>query len=422
MKQSIMVKRPAWKVIACILAFPVVYMSACLAQSTNWPGFRGQGNSKTHWDKLPLNWNEKEGIQWNTKVAGFGQSSPVIWNDHVYVTSIGGKTKESLFLDCIDLKSGKIIWHRSIDATETVKEVTKMISQGAPTPVTGPNGIYVFFESGDLLAFDHDGKQLWTRKLTREFGQFKGGHGVGSSLVGIPGALVLLIDHDGPSYLLCVDRLTGKTRWKSARTPRVSWTTPLYLTYQEEEQIIISSNGIIEGYHPLSGKRTWWFDDIQKNTVASPSSAQGLVVAASSYPKQNLAIRLGGKGDITNTHLEWRAKSVTSSFASPLIHKNLVYFINRAGTLQVQRLADGTQCWEHKLPDGCWASPLATNDHVYFFCKSGESIVIEASEIKPKIIAENKIAVAEGDKVYGYAVGENRLVMRTGMAITCIGK
>ncbi len=410
------------KKIAYCSVFYIALSGICLSQSANWSGFRGNGHSKTDWDKLPHEWSDEKGILWKQPLSGFGQSSPVIWGKNVYVTSTGGINKESLFIDCLELATGRLLWKKSISATETVKEVTKMISQGAPTPVAGPNGIYVFFESGDLLAFDHNGKQRWSRKLTKEFGQFKGGHGVGSSLLGVPEGLVLLIDHDGPSYLLCVDRLNGKTRWKSPREPRVSWTTPLYLKHQDKEQIIISSNGIIEAYQLSSGKRIWWFDDIQKNTVASPSSTQDLVIAASSYPKQNLAIRLGGEGNITDTHLKWRAKSVTSSFASPLIHNKMVYFINRAGTLQAQKLRDGTQCWEHKLPDGCWASPLAAKDRIYFFCKNGETVVIEPSETKPKVIAKNKITVAEDDVVYGYAVSENKFFLRTGKAITCIGQ
>ncbi|MCP4848575.1 MAG: PQQ-binding-like beta-propeller repeat protein [Verrucomicrobiaceae bacterium] len=410
------------QIIICTLAFLIGNTGNCCAEPSNWPGFRGKGNSRSSLDNLPVNWSVNQGILWKTAITGFGQSSPTIWGHHVYVTSTGGKNKESLFLECLDLASGKVIWKRTIEATEKVKEVTSMISQGAPTPVTGPKGIYVFFESGDLLAFDHDGKRRWDRSLTREFGKFKGGHGIGSSLVGVPGELILLIDHEGPSYLICVDRLTGKTRWKTPRKPRVSWTTPLYLKHKGEEQIIISSNGTIEGYRLTDGKKIWWFNDIQKNTVASPSSANGLIFAASSYPKQSLAIRLGGKGDISDTHLEWRAKSVTSSFASPLIDQNLVFFINRAGTLQTQRIEDGTQCWEHKLPDGCWASPLAAAGKIYLFCKNGTSLVMEASALEPKVIAENAIPVNEGDKVYGYAVSENKFILRTGTAITCIGK
>ena len=405
-----------------ILWLPIFFLIPCLAESTNWPGFRGEGNSKTKIQCLPLKWTEKEGILWKNQISGFGQSSPVIWNDRIYITSTGGQSKESLYLDCYDLNSGKSIWKRTIKATETVKKVTNMISQGAPTPVTGPEGIYVFFESGDLLAFNHEGKRLWERKLTEEFGPFKGGHGVGSSLVGVPERLVLLIDHEGPSYLLCVDRVTGKTRWKTSREPRVSWTTPLYLKHKEEEQIIISSNGIIESYRLDNGKRIWWFDEIEKNTVASPSADGNLIIAGSSYPKQSLAIRLGGEGNISETHLEWRAKSVTSSFASPLVHRNVVYFINRAGTLQAQNFKDGTQRWEYKLPDGCWASPLAASERIYLFCKNGKSLVLEASEKGAKVLSENVVAVAENDKVYGYAVSENKFVLRTSREIICVGK
>ena len=405
-----------------ILWLPIFFLIPCLAESTNWPGFRGEGNSKTKIQSLPLKWTEKEGILWKNQISGFGQSSPVIWNDRIYITSTGGQSKESLYLDCYDLNSGKSIWKRTIKATEAVKKVTNMISQGAPTPFTGPEGIYVFFESGDLLAFNHEGKRLWERKLTEEFGPFKGGHGVGSSLVGVPERLVLLIDHEGPSYLLCVDRVTGKTRWKTSREPRVSWTTPLYLKHKEEEQIIISSNGIIESYRLDNGKRIWWFDEIEKNTVASPSADGNLIIAGSSYPKQSLAIRLGGEGNISETHLEWRAKAVTSSFAAPLVHRNVVYFINRAGTLQAQNFKDGTQRWEYKLPDGCWASPLAASERIYLFCKNGKSLVLEASEKGAKVLSENVVAVAENDKVYGYAVSENKFVLRTSREIICVGK
>ena len=404
------------------LVLSIFFVIPCLAEPSNWPGFRGGGNSITQIQSLPLKWTEEEGILWKNQISGFGQSSPVIWNDRIYVTSTGGQNKESLYLDCYDLNSGKSIWKKTITATEKVKEVTNMISQGAPTPVTGPEGIYVFFESGDLLAFDHEGKRLWERKLTKEFGPFKGGHGVGSSLVGVPGQLVLLIDHDGPSYLLCVDRITGKTRWKTSREPRVSWTTPLYIKHEEEEQIIISSNGIIESYRLVNGERIWWFDEIQKNTVASPSTDGNLIVAGSSYPKQSLAIRLGGKGNVNDTHLEWRAKSVTSSFASPLVHRNVVYFINRAGTLQAQNFKNGTQHWEYKLPDGCWASPLAASERIYLFCKNGKSLVLEASEKRAKVLSENVVTIAENDKVYGYAVSENKFVLRTGREIICVGK
>ena len=391
------------------------------ADLNQWTGFRGNGNSRTDITKLPENWSEQKGVLWKVNLSGFGQSSPVIWNKNVYVTSTGGKNKEFLYLDSYDLNSGKKNWSKTLKATEQVKEVTNMISQGAPSPVVGPDGVYIFFESGDLVAFDHDGKKRWSRQLTKEFGQFKGGHGIGSSLVNVPKGLVLLVDHDGPSYLLYINRKDGKTVWRKPRDPRVSWTTPLYINYNNEEQIVISSNGLVDCYRLKDGERVWWFDDIQRNTVASPSTNGKLIVVGSSYPKQSLAISLGGKGNINETHLKWRADSVTCSFASPLINGDRVFFINRSGTLQAQSIVDGSQHWEYKLPDGCWASPLAAEDKIYIFCKNGKSLLIKTSDKGPKILAENEISVEEGDKVYGYGVAENKFVFRTGREVICVG-
>ena len=388
---------------------------------SSWPGFRGQGNSITLDEKLPLKWSEQEGVAWRAPLEGFGQSSPVTWGKQVYVTSTGGESKEHLFLECFHLISGKRLWRQQIEASEKVEKVTKMISQGAPTPVAGPLGVYCFFESGDLIAFDHKGKEQWSRKLTKEFGQFEGGHGVGSSLVGAPERLLLLIDHDGPSYLLCVDRKTGKTVWKAERESRVSWTTPLYLDRGEEAQVVISSNGALEGYDLKDGKRIWWLENIKRNTVASPSSDGNIVVIGSSSPRQCLAVKLGGEGDIAKTHIAWRAESATSSFSSPLLHRGVAYFINRAGTLQAQTISDGKQRWEYRLPDGCWASPVAAGERIYFFCKNGKAVVLAAEGDQPQVLSENSIRVAEDDKVYGFAVAGNRFVLRIGRELVAVG-
>ena len=387
----------------------------------SWPGFRGDGNSRTKLENLPLSWSDQKGVAWRSRLEGFGQSSPVVWGKRIYVTSTGGDRKEHLFLECFEMVSGKRIWKQQIAAAEQVEKVTNMISQGAPTPVAGPQGVYCFFESGDLVAFDHEGRRRWMRKLTKEFGQFEGGHGVGSSLVGAPGRLLLLIDHDGPSYLLCLDRKSGKTVWKSDRQSRVSWTTPLYLDNGGGAQVVISSNGALEGYRFSDGERIWWLENIKRNTVASPSSDGKIVVIGSSSPRQCLAVRLGGEGDISKTHLEWRAESATSSFCSPLLHRGTVYFINRAGTLQAQASSDGSQRWEYRLPDGCWASPLAAGDRIYFFCKNGKALVLDAKGDQPRVLAENEISVGEDDKVYGYAVARNRFILRIGREIIGIG-
>lgn len=404
-----------------LILVPVIVFGTDEADTVNWPGFRGDGSSLVNSDALPLTWNNEDGVAWRVDLAGFGQSSPVIWNGTVYVTSTGGEHKEHLYVEAFDLDSGKRQWIRELEASVTVEKVSKMISQGAPTPVAGPEGVTVFFESGDLVSLDTEGKVRWSRSLTEEYGPFKGGHGVGSSLVGVPGQLVLLIDHDGPSYLLCLDRKTGETAWRTEREARVSWTTPLYLDHPDGGRLLVSSNGSLEGFRLKDGERLWWIDGITKNTVASPSSDGRLVVMPSSNPKQSMAVRLGGKGELGEDHEVWRAESVVSSFPSPLLYHDMAFFINRAGTLLAQDMEDGRSLWKHRLPGETWASPIGAGDRVYVFCKNGKAAVLKPDKAKPVVLAENAIEIPEEEIVYGVAATQSAFVLRTGRELIRIG-
>ncbi|MEM1295907.1 MAG: PQQ-binding-like beta-propeller repeat protein, partial [Verrucomicrobiota bacterium] len=287
---------------------------------------------------------------------------------------------------------------------------------GAPTPAVDEAGAYIFFESGDLVALDHEGKTRWVRSLTKEYGDFVGGHGVGSSLVMTPTVLVLLVDHEGPSYLLGIDKETGENVWKFDRDPRVSWTTPLYLEHDGVPQIVVSSNEELASFRLADGEKLWWVDGVKRNTVASPTTNGEVVVIGSSEPLNSLAIALGGKGDVTESHLKWRAESVTSSFGSPLVVDETVFFVNRAGALQATNLTDGSLQWERRLPASTWASPLATPSRLYFFANNGQTVVFDRENLDEEAppLATNILTVGEEDKLYGYAVSTGQIVMRTG--------
>jgi len=401
-------------ILPCFLA-----MSAGLGLAGDpeaWPGFRGTGNSHTAETGLPVEWSDTVNIRWRAALAGRGQSSPVGYGKHVYVTSIGGTKKEQLFIEAFDAESGAPVWKREFAATQTVEEVTDMISRGAPTPLADENGVYVFFESGDLFAMDTDGKQLWERRIVTEFGRFQGNHGIGTSLAGDPDCLILLIDHEGPSFLLCLDKKTGQTRWKTGRTSRVSWSTPL-VTGQE---IIVSSNGSVDGYDLKTGAQTWTFPGIEMNTVASPSVDGDMIVIGSSAPNGCLAIKAGGSGDISATHLLWRPSGVTASFGSPPIGREFVYFVNRAGVLQAVRRADGALAWQHRLPSSTWASPILAGDVIYCFCKDGTTAVLRPGGEGPAVLSLNRISLTEPDRIYGCAVLRKKFYLRTEKELICV--
>lgn len=379
-----------------------------------WPGFRGAGDSRSGLSNLPLTWNKDDGqakpLAWKAPLPGYGQSSPVVWGERVFVTSAVGKEKEKLAVLAFDLASGKELWNQEIEASVKI-EATEMVSRAAPTPAVDAAGVYVFFESGDLAAFDHDGKTLWKRSLTAEYGPVKGNHGLGSSPVQTAGTLILQVDHDGPSYLLAVDKATGKNVWKRERPSKVSWCSPALCSAGGKETLVTSGGGRADGYDPATGEPLWHVLGLGGNNVPSPTPAGDLVLIASTELASNIAISLGGSGDVTATAVKWKSAEALSSFGSPLVYEGLAYYVNRAGVLYCVDLADGKTLWKERAGASCWASPLGAEGRIYCFDKDGGTSVYQAGrELKP--LAKNSLDL--GGRVYGVAATPRGFVIRTG--------
>jgi len=383
-----------------------------------WSGFRGTGNSHTTAKNLPVYWSATEGIRWIGKIDGYGQSSPVVWHNHVIVTSVKGKMKETIQVHCFDLSTGKQRWLKTFEASQQI-ESSNYVTRAAPTPVVDASGIYTFFESGDLIALDHKGNTRWTRSLTREYGEFKGNHGVGSSLAQTNDAIIVLIDHSGPSYLLSLDKKTGKNNWKTDRPERVSWSSPVVTHGGDQQMIITSCKGSVEAYDAKEGRQLWTVTGLTRNTVASPTVAEDRILIGSSVASSSVAIKRGGSGDVTKSHVLWSAEKGSSSFGSPLVIGDRAYYVNKAGVARCINMADGKSKWTLRLSGSCWASPVATADHIYFFTKDGATVVIDASGDEPEVESECEIPV-EGI-VYGVAAVDGAWLIRTGDRLVCVG-
>ena len=383
----------------------------------SWPGFRGSGLSLSSARDLPIEWSDKKNIAWKIDLDGYGQSSPVVWEDRVFVTSAQGEEKETLRIDCFDLETGNSLWEKSFPASQKVKK-SRYVSYAAPTPVADENFLYAFFESGDVIALDHDGELRWTRSLTKDYGAFAGNHGLGSSPALSSTGLVVLVDHSGPSYLICLDKETGKNLWKSDREERVSWSSPIVVQAEEGEEILISSNGIAESYDAAAGERKWFFDGIEGNTVASPTSSGDLVIIGSSGKDQSRAIRRDGSGDDTGSHQAWQAEEAASSFGSPLVYDENVYFVNRAGVAFCNDLATGKLNWTHRLPASTWASPVGAGDRIYFFSTNGATTILRTGAKEPVSLGVSTLST--DDRVYGVAVVDGHLVFRMETRLVCV--
>ena len=386
------------------------------AGATRWPGFLGGRDvNVSRAARLPLTWSD-DSIAWRVTTPGFGQSSPVIWDDTVFLTSLEGVLKETLFITAIRLEDGAERWRRTLDAAEAF-EWNDYVSKGAPTPAVDDERLYAFFDSGDLLALTHDGKTVWHRKLGAEYGTVGGNHGVGNSVLLTDDAVVVLLTRRTYSYLLAVDPATGKTLWKADREPGVAWSTPVLAP--DGGEIVVSASGRIEGFDPHTGERTWFFEGLRGNHVPSPTFRDGLVIVGGMAVQANLALRRGRTGALNRGDVAWTA-GFGSNFASPFVYRDCVYWVNPAGAARCLAPESGAVRWTHRLPDSIWATPLGHDDHVYFFTTDGVTQVLRASADAPEVVATNRLSVDA--PVTGFAAVDNAIVIRAGTEVIRVGR
>lgn len=381
-----------------------------------WPGFRGgRDTNVSRAARLPLIWSD-ETVAWRTITSGFGQSSPIIWDDAVFLTSLEGALKETLFVTAIGLEDGVERWRRRFDAAEQL-EWNDYVSKGAPTPAVDGDRLYVFFDSGDLMALTHDGESVWHRNLSADYGSVGSNHGVGNSVLLTDRAVVVLLTRRTYSYLLAVDPATGDTLWKADRDPGVAWSTPVLAP--DGDEIVVSASGRIEGFDPETGERRWFFEDLRGNHVPSPTVTEELVIVGGMAVEANLALRRGGGGALDRTAVAWTAGS-GSNFASPFVYRDCVYWVNPAGAARCLAPDSGAVRWTHRLPASTWATPLGHGDHVYFFTEQGTTQVLHASADAPRVVATNHLSVAA--PVTGFAAVDDAIVIRAGTEVIRVGR
>lgn len=384
--------------------------------ATRWPGFRGgRDTNVSRAARLPLVWSD-ETVAWRTTTAGFGQSSPVIWDGTVFLTSLEGALKETLFVTAVGLDDGTQRWRRRFDAAERL-EWNDYVSKGAPTPAVDGDRLYVFFDSGDLMALTHDGETVWHRNLSADYGSLGGNHGVGNSVLLTDRAVVVLLTRRTYSYLLAVDAATGDTLWKADRDPGVAWSTPVLAP--DGDEIVVSASGRIEGFDSETGERRWFFEGLRGNHVPSPTVTEELVVAGGMAVEANLALRRGRRGALDRTDVAWSAGS-GSNFASPFVYRDCVYWVNPAGAARCLAPDSGAVQWTHRLPASTWATPLGHRDQVYFFTEQGTTQVLRASADAPQVIATNELSVDA--PVTGFAAVDDAIVIRAGTEVIRVGR
>jgi outer membrane protein assembly factor BamB len=319
----------------------------------------------------------------------------------------------------------------------------------------------VFFESGDLLGLGHGGEVRWRRSLVRDYGAFKNHHGLASSLAQTDAAVLVLLDHAGPSYLLAVSKRTGEDVWVANRASRTSWTSPVVTMRGGRPVVVVSGGGALTAYDGATGKQLWTLDGLVGNAIPSPTAAGDTVVVGAgesrSNPdlvasaRSNCCLRLTSSEGRRGYEVLWQGKKATCHHASPVIVKDHVYFVTKAGVVYCLDRKTGAECYAERLDNPCWATPVAAGDHIYFFGKDGITTVLKAGPQYVKL-ASNRLWSDEGaqekraqdakkpenqlpkrpetpeqpgyqslgEVVYGVAAVDNAFFLRTGTALYCL--
>lgn len=368
-------------------------LSLCSAEELqgkkNWTSFRNGGDSKLT-GELPTKWSASDGIAWERELTGYGQGTPVIYQGKVYVTSVVGPMKEVSRVTCFDLANGNEIWSEAFDSA-TQSESNYMHSRAAPSPTVDQDGVYAFFEGGDLVSLAHDGEKKWSKNLSEMYGPFKNNHGLGSSLAQSEELLFLNLEHQGPSRLLAINKQTGETQWEVERPSGSSWSSPIVISSSNAESVVVSSAGSVAAYDASTGKEQWALSGLEGNSVPSPTFDGSNVLIGARLPefgstteagKSNLCLQLTADGKFD---VRWRAKKVFSDYSSPVVADGAVYYLNKSGVLFCLDLETGEPHYTQRLGVECWATPLVANGHVYFFGKSGDTVVVKAGPVFEKV-------------------------------------
>jgi outer membrane protein assembly factor BamB len=412
-----------------LFLFVLLFFSFNLVSAENWPQWRGPlANGVSNEKNLPVKWNAQENIAWKLPMPDRSGSTPIIWGDKIFLNLSEG---EDIYLWCVDKKKGTLLWKQKLGSGNYVPRKHNMSS---PSPVTDGKSVFVLSGTGVLKGFDFSGKELWSRDIQKEYGTFGLNWGYASSPLLYEDSLYVQVLHgmktDDPSYVLKIDKKTGKTLWKVERptdAPREapdSYTTPALLRYGKIVEIVVSGGDYVTGHDPATGKELWRAGGLNpdKNpsyrVVASPI-VLGDMIYVPTRVKPLQAFKAGGRGDITKTHFVWSTVN-GPDVPTPATDGKYFYIANDRGIFFCLDAKDGKEIYGQKriAPASYSASPVLADGKIYFTSEDGLTTVIKAGP-EFEVLAENAL---EEYCLSSPAISDGQIFIRTTKHLYSIGK
>lgn len=377
----------------------------------NHNSFRGPFSQGIIYNKnIPTKWDGTAGtnIAWKSPIPKHGYNSPVIWDDKIFIS---GSDKQSREVYCYNRLDGKLLWTGKVDnipgSPANPPKVTEDTGLSAPTIATDGQNVYAIFATGDVIAFDMDGKRVWAKNL----GVPDNHYGHSSSLIVWDGKLFIQYDTNKGGKLIALKTDTGDEAWQTIRTSKISWASPVLAQVDGKYQIILTADPIVAGYDVKTGAELWQVKCMMGEVGPSVGFSDGIVVAANEYAKM-VAI------DVKTKAIRWEADEYLPEASSILAHNGLVIVATSYGVMACYDLKSGEMYWEHDVGKTLYSSPMFADGKLFMMDNDGVMRVYEFGKTM-KLISENKLGDKAGTTP---AFADGKIYIRGDKNLYCIGK
>jgi outer membrane protein assembly factor BamB len=404
------------------LVLGAAFLCSIARADTNWPQFRGARSLGTADEAgYPSVWSETENVVWKTDIPGRGWSSPIVWGDKIFVTTVVSegpveKPKKGLYFGgertkpptdvhrwmvyCVDFQTGKVLWEKVAHKGAPPTPYHIKNSLASETPVTDGERVYAYFGNLGLFCYDFAGKELWSRKL----GTFKMafGWGTGASPVLYKDCIYIVNDNEEQSFLVALNKKTGAELWRTERQEKSNWATPFVWENEVRTEIVTPGSGKVRSYD-LSGKLLWELKGMSTITIATPFTAGGLLYISSGYVlhahRPVYAIKPGATGDISlgkdqtsNDYIAWYHKLAAPYNPTSLVYGDYFYVLKDRGFLSCCDAKTGKILYEDQRlgAQAFTASPWACDGKIYCLSEDGDTFVFQAGP-EFKLLGKNSL-------------------------------
>ncbi len=412
-------------------AFSLIILFFAAAWADNWPQWRGPSlNGVSDEKNLPLRWGKEENIAWKLSLPGPSAATPVIWEDRIFLSVTAGK---EIHLWCVDKKQGRLLWNKPLGRHRLELRTHPKHNPSTPSPVTDGANVYALNAYGSLVSFDLAGNEIWKRDLWQDYGKFILRFGFASSPLLYDDSLYLQVLRETPegepSYLLRIDKKTGKTIWKndfSINTgfkPAEGYTTPTILKHGKSVELIVNGSDQVTGHDLTTGKELWRVSGLSPDNppfriVSSPIVVDEIIYAPGAN-RPLIALRAGGRGNLGESHRLWSSRN-GPDIPSPVTDGKYFYIVDDKGIARCLDARSGKEIWgPQRLKPGTYSSsPVLADRKIYVVNEEGLTTVFKAGQ-NFEMLAENSL---DDLCLSSPAISGGQIFIRTTQYLYCIGK